>query len=47
MRWAVLTTLCSAVAKPYCDAVGKDALDGAEVEVHQNLRIQMDLLTRG
>ena len=33
-----------AVAIPNCDAVGKDALDGAAVEVHQDLRRQMDLL---
>ena len=33
-----------AVAIPNCDPVGKDALDGAAVEVHQNLRRQMDLL---
>ncbi|KAK0154709.1 RNA-directed DNA polymerase from mobile element jockey [Merluccius polli] len=32
-----------AVAIPHCDAVGKDALDGAAVKVHQNLGRQMDL----
>ena len=50
MYWAVFTTLCSAflsdraVAIPYCYMVGKDALNGAAVEVHQNLRRQMDFL---
>ena len=39
-----LTTHCSAVAMPCCDTVGKDALDGAAVEVHQHLRRQADFL---
>lgn len=48
MRWAVFTTLCftvrdRAVAMPHCDTVDKDALDGTMVEVHQNVRRQMDL----
>lgn len=33
-----------AVAIPNCDTVGNDSLDGAAVEVHQNLRRRMDLL---
>ena len=33
-----------AVALPNCGTVGEDPLDGAAVEVHQDLRRQVDLL---
>ena len=33
-----------AVAIPYCDTVGKDAIDGAAVELHQKLRRQTDFI---
>lgn len=32
-----------AIAVPNCNTVGEDALDGAVVEVHQDLRGQMNL----
>ena len=48
MRCAIFTTLCSAywrwaVTIAHCDTVGQYALDGAAVEVHQDLRRQLGL----
>ena len=51
MRWAVFTTLCSVFRSareqlPYHTEMQlvRGALDGAVVEVHQNLRRQMGLI---
>lgn len=51
MCLAVFTSFCSAIwstaeqlfAVPQCNAIGKDALDGAAIKVLKNLKRQMDL----